>query len=69
METELLEAGVELTLVGMGTVLAFLSALVIATSLMSRVAGLLRADGASPGVADDEVAAIAAAIAQYRRER
>jgi oxaloacetate decarboxylase gamma subunit len=68
--TPLLNAGVELMLIGMGTVFFFLTLLVMATSGMSRlvtrfVPSVISPD--TPGtVADDEVAAISAAIAVHR---
>ena len=70
METNLLARGFELMLVGMGTVFVFLTALVMATTLMSWL--VARGDahdddaagGERPG--DEEVAAIAAAIRLHR---
>jgi len=64
--------GLELMLVGMGTVFLFLTSLVLATQLMSF---LVRRFFAPPlmqddaGVEADTVAAIAAALAAYRRRR
>lgn len=69
MDNSLLMQGVELMLVGMGTVFVFLSTLVGATVLMSR---LVRAFEPPPPAAGqsgpslDEVAAISAAIAAHR---
>lgn len=73
MQENLLAQGVELMLVGMGTVFVFLTALVIATSLMSAVVARRQpseppsspAIGAGP--TEEEVAAITVAIDQYRR--
>ena len=69
MENELLARGVELMLVGMGTVFVFLTALVAATTLMSRL--VMRFAPATPvqddGPDDAEIAAISAAIAAYRK--
>jgi oxaloacetate decarboxylase gamma subunit len=80
MDATLLWHGLELMLAGMGTVFLFLTLLVFATLLMSRL--VLRWDGApatatvdhggrGPLPADlpapEEVAAIAAAIEQHRR--
>jgi len=74
MTADLLGQGLELMLVGMGTVFVFLSALVLATTLMSRL--VVRFEGEPPatgagGGADEaeEVAAISAAIAAHRRRR
>ena len=54
-------------LVGMGTVFVFLTALVIATSLMSRLIGRFGREAAAEGIPDEDVAAISAAIARHRR--
>ncbi len=74
MATEILADGFRLMIAGMGTVFVFLTLLVIATTLMSRLvlrfqpvavegdsddAGNLQADS-------EEIAAIVAAIARYR---
>lgn len=69
MEAELLSKGVELTLVGMGTVVVFLTILIGATTLMSRIAMRLPAEAGASGDEEEEVAAITAAISRYRRER
>jgi len=69
METEILSKGVELTLVGMGTVLVFLTILIGATTLMSRIVMRLSPDVADSGADEEEVAAISAAISRHRRER
>lgn len=53
-------------LVGMGTVFFFLTVLVIATSLMSRVIARLQPARQVAEVTDEEVAAISAAIARHR---
>ncbi len=72
METDLLTQGVELMLVGMGTVFVFLSLLVGATMLMSHVIMRLQPDPldaeAAAEVTAEEVAAITAAIARHRRK-
>lgn len=73
MAPDLISQGLELMLVGMGTVFVFLTVLVLATSGMSWIA--LRyfpekqpAFGQDPTVATaEEVAAITAAIAQHRK--
>ena len=73
MEADLLTQGVELMLVGMGTVFVFLTLLVGATTLMSRVVMRLHpepldAEAAVEGTVE-EVAAITAAIARHRQNR
>ena len=68
MQAGLLEQGLTLMLVGMGTVFVFLTLLVAATSLMSALtARLLPAPVAESPVSDEEVAAISAAINRYRQ--
>ena len=69
MATDLLTQGFELMLAGMGTVFFFLTALVLATTLMSRL--LMRftpvtAAGGDPDEAE-EIAVISAAIAVHRK--
>lgn len=68
MDTEPLTQGLELMLAGMGVVFVFLTALVIATSLMSRLVLTFQPpdEGSSP--TGEEVAAISAAIARHRRK-
>ena len=68
MAAELLEEGVELMLAGMGTVFVFLTTLVVATSLMSRIIGRFQPEPATanPDAQDEEVAAVTAAIAHHR---
>jgi oxaloacetate decarboxylase (Na+ extruding) subunit gamma len=76
MQNELLSEGLTLMLAGMGTVFVFLTVLVIAMTLMSKLVGRLTvaAHGlptwgkAAPTGADDEIAAIAAAITEHRRK-
>jgi oxaloacetate decarboxylase gamma subunit len=65
MNTGLLANGLMLMLVGMGTVFVFLTLLVIATTLMSRLVMTLQP---RQGAADEaqEIAAIAAALILYR---
>ena len=72
MEENLLRQGFELMLAGMGTVFLFLTLLVLATSLMSRLVLRLQPvaleTGTPPSGQDaEEVAAIAAAIEMHRR--
>ncbi len=65
MPTSLLNQGLELMLVGMGTVFVFLTLLVVAMTLMAGIVGRL-APVVPAAVSDEEVAAITAAIAQHR---
>ena len=71
MASDLLHQGLQLMLVGMGTVFVFLAILVDATTLMSRL--IVRFQGeADPNAAGSEVdsaviAAITAAVTQYRK--
>ncbi|MDH4107203.1 MAG: OadG family protein [Gammaproteobacteria bacterium] len=67
MESELLLQGLELMLAGMGVVFVFLTALVAATSLMSRLVLRLQPPGDESGPSEEEIAAISAAIARHRR--
>ncbi len=71
MDNGLFLEGIRLMLVGMGTVFVFLTLLVVATNLMSRLVARYLPEPevavGEPGA--EEVAAIAAAIARYRRER
>lgn len=67
METSLLDQGITLMLVGMGTVFVFLTTLVIAMSMMSAIA--MRFTPAKVEEAsDEEIAAITAAITQHRNK-
>lgn len=65
MQVTLLDQGVTLMLVGMGTVFVFLTLLVIAMSLLAAVVRRLTPVN-DELVSDEEVAAITAAIAQHR---
>jgi len=63
--------GLELMVAGMGTVFVFLTLLIFATTGMS---ALVRRFTPAPapeasGVSEEEVAAIAAAVARHRRSR
>ena len=68
MQATLLEQGVSLMLVGMGTVFVFLTLLVMAMSIM---AGVIRrlTPAAEESVSDEEVAAIMAAVTQHRNKK
>ena len=55
-------------LVGMGTVFVFLTTLVIAMTLMSRLLVRNQPESASAEIFNEEIAAISAAIAQHRRK-
>jgi oxaloacetate decarboxylase (Na+ extruding) subunit gamma len=65
MQSTLLDKGIELMLVGMGTVFVFLTLLVIMMTVMAQVIMRLT-PAAEEAVSDEEVAAISAAIAQHR---
>ena len=67
MDTSLMNQGVDLMLVGMGTVFVFLTLLVMAMSLMAGIIKRL-SPVAEEGISDEEVAAITAAIAQHRKK-
>lgn len=71
MDAGSIEQGVELMLAGMGTVFVFLTCLVGATSLMSRLVNRFAkpVEGIAEGVSAEEVAAITAAIARHRSGR
>lgn len=68
MEGSLITQGLTLMLVGMGTVFVFLTALVAATTVMSRLLLRLQPAQAPAGVSDEEIAAISSAIAQHRKK-
>ena len=68
MESNLLNQGVMLMIVGMGTVFVFLTVLVIAMTLMSRLVARFQPTLEVTGTGDDEIAAIVAAIAEHRRQ-
>ena len=70
MASDLMAQGIELMLAGMGTVFVFLSALVAATVLMSRLLTLIQKPQIAAADADiEEIAVITAAIAQHRRSQ
>ncbi len=55
-------------LVGMGTVFFFLTALVMAMTIMSRTLARFQPADSPAGPTDEEVAAITAAIAAHRKK-
>jgi oxaloacetate decarboxylase gamma subunit len=67
MQATLLDQGITLMLVGMGTVFVFLSLLVMAMTMMAAIVKRLT-PVAENGISDEEVAAITAAIAQHRNK-
>lgn len=67
MQATLLDQGVTLMLVGMGTVFVFLTLLVMAMTGMASIIKSL-APTAEEGASDEEVAAITAAVAIHRRK-
>jgi oxaloacetate decarboxylase gamma subunit len=67
MPNGLINEGLMLMLVGMGTVFVFLTALVIATMLMSRLLGRFGKEAVAESIPDEDIAAISAAVARHRR--
>lgn len=67
MPSSLLEQGVMLMLVGMGTVFVFLTVLVAGMSLMAFVVGRLLPAAVDGVASDEEIAVITAAIARHRK--
>ena len=67
MQASLMTEGLTLMLAGMGTVFVFLTTLVLAMRLMSKLA--YRPAPAKDGPDDEEVAAIAMAVDAFRRGR
>lgn len=67
METSLLNEGLALMYVGMGTVFVFLTVLVGAMTLMSAAIMAMTKSVSTSDISDEEVAAITAAIAQHRK--
>ncbi len=68
MESTLFNQGLELMLVGMGTVFVFLTMLVIAMSIMANIIARL-SPGMAEGITDEELAAVTAAIAVHRNRQ
>lgn len=69
MPPTLLDQGLMLMLVGMGTVFVFLTILVAGMSAMAWLVNRLTPVPATAGASDEEVAAMTAAIAQHRAAR
>jgi len=67
MQATILDQGITLMLVGMGTVFVFLSLLVMAMTMMAGIVKRLT-PVAENGISDEEVAAITAAITQHRNK-
>jgi oxaloacetate decarboxylase gamma subunit len=67
MQATLLDQGITLMLVGMGTVFVFLTLLVLMMTVMAQVIKRLT-PAVAESVSDEEVAAITAAIAQHRNK-
>ena len=67
MQPTLLEQGVMLMLVGMGTVFVFLTLLVSGMSLMALVVKRLSPATVNADSSEEEIAAITAAIARHRK--
>ncbi|NIV17374.1 MAG: hypothetical protein GWN47_02960 [Woeseiaceae bacterium] len=68
MAESLINQGLTLMLVGMGTVFVFLTTLVVVMTLMSRFLIRLQPSQLPDGVSDEEIAAISSAIAQHRNK-
>jgi oxaloacetate decarboxylase gamma subunit len=69
MTNSLIDEGLKLMLAGMGTVFVFLTALVIVTTLMSRLVMRFQPKLVVSDITDEEVAAISAAITRHRRNQ
>ena len=67
MQPTLLEQGLTLMLVGMGTVFVFLTILVAAMSVMARAVRRLTPAADAALASDEEIAAITAAITRHRK--
>jgi len=68
MQQTLLDQGLTLMLVGMGTVFVFLTMLVAGMSLMAAIVKRLTPIAAESAATDEEVAAITAAIVRHRNK-
>ena len=69
MQPTLIDQGLNLMLVGMGTVFVFLAVLVAAMSVMAAIVRRFTPTAPDAGASDEEVAAIMAAIALHRNAR
>ena len=67
MSPSLLDQGLMLMLVGMGTVFVFLTILVAAMSVMARAVRRLTPAADAALASDEEIAAITAAITRHRK--
>jgi oxaloacetate decarboxylase gamma subunit len=67
MQPTLLDQGLNLMLVGMGTVFVFLTVLVGAMTIMAVVVRRLSPAASDAAASDEQIAAITAAIAQHRK--
>ena len=67
MQPTLLDQGLMLMLVGMGTVFVFLTVLVAGMSLMALIVNRFLPSQVDMGANDEEIAVITAAIAQHRK--
>jgi len=68
MQQTLLDQGLTLMLVGMGTVFVFLTMLVAGMSLMAAIVKRLTPIAAESAATDEEVAVITAAIVRHRNK-
>ena len=68
MTNSLINEGLELMLVGMGTVFVFLTLLVMVTTLMSRMVMRRQSKSTASDITDEEIAAITVAVAKHRRK-
>lgn len=66
MTNSLINEGLELMLVGMGTVFVFLTLLVMVTTLMSRMVMRHQSKSTASDITDEEIAAITVAVAKHR---
>lgn len=67
MPPSLLDQGLMLMLVGMGTVFVFLTILVGGMSLMALLVDRYHGVSSAAGVSDEDIAVITAAIAEHRK--
>jgi oxaloacetate decarboxylase gamma subunit len=68
LETSLLDQGITLMLVGMGTVFSFLTLLVLGMLAMSAMVAKLTPAAGGDDISEEEIAAITAAIVQHRNK-